>query len=326
MTQHLSPQDAERLLGGHAAGILTDEERGALFNAALEHQAVFDALMDEEALRELLADPAARTRLLAVLSEVPPAKPRPFWRGHPALLGLAASLLLALTASLVYLRNPDIRPKALPSVRPPETQPSEAQPMETSAQEPTKADAAPKPMAPPPSALRQRKTVPDTAPQLSGASAAPTPAQPAPPRPAKQEGAKEAPSPASREERKVEIEDRAKEVKGSLGGSVTANTAPAQTFQAAKKKAALPIWRIEGRSLTVQHPEGHWVGLLRRAPGAPVLLSGQLLAPGLTRIELGAEAGPWDLYVLPLPPEAPLHLTAEGPVAGFRVRIPDPGR
>lgn len=327
MTPSLNPQEAERLLGGHAAGILTEDERRTLFASALEHQAVFDALMDEEALRELLADPTARARLLEALSEQPAAQPRPFWRGHPALLGLAASLLLALTASLVYLRNPEIRPKALPQLQAPE-----AQPVEMSPQAPPKADAAPKPVVPPPAEQRLRKAVPDATQQFSAAPAAPPPAQPAPAPPAlteaaapaaKAEQAKETPAPASREERKAELEDRVKDVKGSLGGSVTANSTP---VQAAKKKAALPLWRLEGRSLTVQHPEGQWVGLLRRAPGAPVLLSGQLLAPGMTRIDLGAEPGPWDLYVLPFPPEAPLRLPAEGPIAGFRVRIPDPGR
>lgn len=322
MTAYLSPEEAERLLGGHAAGILTDEERSALFKAALEHQAVFDALMDEEALRELLADHAARTRLLAVLSETPAAKPRSFWRGHPALLGLAASLLLALTASLVYLRNPEIRPKALPQLQAPEAQPKATSPPAPA----PKADAAPKPVVTPPVGPRLRSGVPEAPSPAAAAPAAPAPppaavverSAPA----AMMEQAKEAP----REERKAEIKDQASDMKGGAGGSITANSAPAQIAKAAKKKVAQPIWRLEGRSLTVEHPEGQWVGLLRRGSGAPLLLSGQLLAPGLTRIDLGAEAGPWDLYVLPSPPEAPLRLPAEGPVVGYRVRIPDPGR
>lgn len=99
-------RDAEKLLGGYAMGILTETERRSLFEAALEHQEVFDALMDEEALRELLADPAARQRLLVVLSEAgPAAKVRPFWR-KPAVLGLAASLFLVVTTSLMLRRQP----------------------------------------------------------------------------------------------------------------------------------------------------------------------------------------------------------------------------
>ncbi|MBX5496974.1 MAG: hypothetical protein IRZ15_16685, partial [Bryobacteraceae bacterium] len=55
---------AEKLLGGYAAGNLTEEERALLFSAALENQQLFDALAEEEALREVLADPAVRRQLL----------------------------------------------------------------------------------------------------------------------------------------------------------------------------------------------------------------------------------------------------------------------
>lgn len=98
-------REAEKLLGGYAMGILTEAEQRVLFGAALERQEVFDALMDEEALRELLADPAARQHLLSILSEPDAAKVRPFWR-KPAVLGLAASLFLVVTTSLVLRRQP----------------------------------------------------------------------------------------------------------------------------------------------------------------------------------------------------------------------------
>jgi len=58
---------AERLLGGHAFGTLTDEERHELFTAALEDQELFDALADQEPLRELLADRVVRNELLDAL-------------------------------------------------------------------------------------------------------------------------------------------------------------------------------------------------------------------------------------------------------------------
>jgi hypothetical protein len=99
---------AEKLLGGYAAGILTDSEKRTLFAAALKQQDLFDALMDEEALRELLADPEARERLLAVLA--PPERPQrlvpTFWR-RPGVLGLVASLFALVTTSYVVLRHPD---------------------------------------------------------------------------------------------------------------------------------------------------------------------------------------------------------------------------
>jgi hypothetical protein len=99
---------AEKLLGGYAAGILTDSEKRTLFATALKQQDLFDALMDEEALRELLADPEARERLLAVLAQTERSqRPVPtFWR-RPAVLGLVASLFALVTTSYVVLRHPD---------------------------------------------------------------------------------------------------------------------------------------------------------------------------------------------------------------------------
>ena len=107
--------EAEKLLGGYAAGILTEAERTRLFQEALDHQDVFDALMDEEALRELLADPEARRELLDALApEAKPAPIRPLWRSQ-AWMGAAASLFLILTTTLVIKRVPPTQvPSALP--------------------------------------------------------------------------------------------------------------------------------------------------------------------------------------------------------------------
>lgn len=58
---------AERLLGGHAFGTLTDEERDELLAAALEDQDLFDTLADQGPLRELMADRAVRNELLEAL-------------------------------------------------------------------------------------------------------------------------------------------------------------------------------------------------------------------------------------------------------------------
>ncbi|HEX7552057.1 MAG TPA: hypothetical protein VF378_00765 [Geothrix sp.] len=99
-------REAEKLLGGYATGTLTEAERSRLFAAALEQQAIFEALLDEEALRELLADPAAKAQLLTALAA--PATPKivPFWR-RTGVLGAAASLIVAATAGLAYLRSPN---------------------------------------------------------------------------------------------------------------------------------------------------------------------------------------------------------------------------
>ncbi|MFZ1377588.1 MAG: hypothetical protein WAS25_13435, partial [Geothrix sp.] len=108
----MKQRDAERLLGGHATGTLTEAERAALFAAALEQQEVFDALMDEEALRELLADPVAKAQLLEALAPAAAPKIVPFWR-RTGVLGAAASLLVASLAGIAYLRSPGQAPPSL---------------------------------------------------------------------------------------------------------------------------------------------------------------------------------------------------------------------
>ncbi|MBI1752696.1 MAG: hypothetical protein HY014_04455 [Acidobacteria bacterium] len=128
----MKPAEAEKLLGGYAAGTLTETERQDLFAAAMDHQEVFDALADEEILRDLLADPVARAQLLAALN--PAADPRlaappkvvPFWR-RTGVLGAAASLLVAATAGLVYLRSPDKVPPPLASQQAPAPKAAETQ-------------------------------------------------------------------------------------------------------------------------------------------------------------------------------------------------------
>jgi hypothetical protein len=59
--------DVRNLLGGYATGILTEQERTRLYEAALEDPALFEALADEQALRNLLDDSAARAHVLAAI-------------------------------------------------------------------------------------------------------------------------------------------------------------------------------------------------------------------------------------------------------------------
>jgi len=56
-------KDLEKLLGGYATSTLTEQERKALFEAALDDQQLFNALADEEALKELLARNKIKTYL-----------------------------------------------------------------------------------------------------------------------------------------------------------------------------------------------------------------------------------------------------------------------
>ncbi|MBI4891549.1 MAG: hypothetical protein HY821_13065 [Acidobacteria bacterium] len=95
MSAPLPPERVRELLGGHAAGNLTAEEREALMSAALEDQALFDELMREEPLREALADPRTRAELLDAL---PAALPRvPWWKmswPYAALASAAAAIAI----------------------------------------------------------------------------------------------------------------------------------------------------------------------------------------------------------------------------------------
>ncbi|MBZ5678402.1 MAG: hypothetical protein LAP61_29560 [Acidobacteriia bacterium] len=70
----MTPEEARKLLGGYATGSLSEAERTALFQAALEDQELFDELAGEQVLKEVLDEPGARQRLIAVLE--PPRKHR----------------------------------------------------------------------------------------------------------------------------------------------------------------------------------------------------------------------------------------------------------
>jgi len=179
--------EAEKLLGGYATGTLTEVERQALFAAALDHQEIFDALADEEALRELLSDPQVKAQLLAALASAAPPKVVPLWR-RPGLMGAAAGLIVAATASLAYLRSPEKAPPPLaqeavppskakaaepPAPTPPGVQSSELSTSKRAPAEPLK-EAAPRhpavlpipPPPPPPSPMQHMTAAP-----VAGASA-----------------------------------------------------------------------------------------------------------------------------------------------------------
>ncbi len=100
-------EELDRLLGGYAAGTLTEEERSALFEAALADQALFDALAKEEPLRDALADPPTRARVLAALNEQPrPAFERmAAWLRKPQAWALAAGVTAAVVIGGVALRS-----------------------------------------------------------------------------------------------------------------------------------------------------------------------------------------------------------------------------
>lgn len=339
-------RDAERLLAGYAAGLLTEEERSRLFAAALRDQALFDALADEDALRELLEDPAARAKVLAALAEPAPVKVVPFYRRLPV-LGAAASLMIALTAGLAYWRSQGLerlpRSESLPA-------PVQAAPA---------APAAPKAETPVKPPEPQRKSRERTAPLADSRASAPgvrpleeaveeapkpLPAAPPPPPARVAAGAAADKAETWAPERRKEAKKAAKrevEPADPAGSQAAAlpqvnvlameAQAPAQAGASGPAKApAPPLWTLErledGRlRIRVRWKAGH-LYLLRRAAGSTAVLSGADDSHGpdglQQRIYL-APAGPaaLDLYLLPEPSPAPAGLPADGPLSGFRQRL-----
>src|ERR1039458_7309245 len=64
----MSREEIQKLLGGYATDTLSEAERRALFEAAIEDQELFDALAKEQALRDVLHDPSARKTLILALA------------------------------------------------------------------------------------------------------------------------------------------------------------------------------------------------------------------------------------------------------------------
>ena len=102
----MSREEAQKLLGGYATDTLSEAERHALFEAALEDQDLFDALAKEQPLREALQDPAARQQLLAALgSERPPFREKVrHWLRPRILLAFAGGMAALLGVVVVSMR------------------------------------------------------------------------------------------------------------------------------------------------------------------------------------------------------------------------------
>ena len=104
-------EDVRKLLGGYATGTLSEEEKQALYAAALSDDELFAALADEQALKDMLDDGAVRAQLLQATEN-----PRfsitgalREWFERPkskALAGTAAVLLVLIGVRAVYETKP----------------------------------------------------------------------------------------------------------------------------------------------------------------------------------------------------------------------------
>ncbi len=147
----MSKDEARKLLGGYATGSLTEAERTALFQAALEDQELFDDLAGEQVLKEVLDEPGARQRLITALE--PPSR-------HRAWLWVTAAATLAVAVvigTVVSQRTPPPEPpqqiaQVMKSPEPAAAPVTPPAPAPTTAPAPLKRKVAPapEPPAPPP--------------------------------------------------------------------------------------------------------------------------------------------------------------------------------
>lgn len=98
----MTGDEARKLLGGYATGSLTEAERRALLEAALENQDLFDQLAGEHMLKEVLDEPGARQRLMAALERRPQKDYSMWW----AWAGGAVTLAMVIGVAL-YTRTPE---------------------------------------------------------------------------------------------------------------------------------------------------------------------------------------------------------------------------
>jgi hypothetical protein len=113
----MTREEARKLIGGYAFNTLTEQEKEALFAAALEDQEIFDALQSDQALRDFLDDSASRAALRQALHS--PRKP---WYGSWWTWSAASVVLAAILLAILPQRHPAPRKEMAqltPNARPP---------------------------------------------------------------------------------------------------------------------------------------------------------------------------------------------------------------
>ena len=103
----MSREEIQKLLGGYATDTLSEAERRALFEAALEDQDLFDALAKEQALRDVLQDSATRQKLIEALGPArEPYSARVWhWLRQPVRLAMAGGIAALLIVGGLVLRQ-----------------------------------------------------------------------------------------------------------------------------------------------------------------------------------------------------------------------------
>ncbi|HEX4594962.1 MAG TPA: hypothetical protein VH157_11840 [Bryobacteraceae bacterium] len=130
----MTSDQARKLLGGYATNSLTEAERIALFEAALDDQELFDALQQEQALKELLADPESRNQVQQALVEKRASRGSEWsrWRVWGGLAGAvaAAVLIVAVIRSNTQPKYEVARVAPAQALQAPQSTPAIAAPAE----------------------------------------------------------------------------------------------------------------------------------------------------------------------------------------------------
>jgi hypothetical protein len=121
----MTNDEIRTLLAGYATNTLSETEREALFEAALEDQELFDALNKEQPLKELLADPISRAQVRQALEKPPRAA---WWsRGWTwtAAASAIAAAVLVVAVTRSHAPEPSQQYAVLPAAKPITGQPAD---------------------------------------------------------------------------------------------------------------------------------------------------------------------------------------------------------
>lgn len=176
----MTREELRGLIGGYATGTLSEAERKALFEAALDDQELFDELAREQALKEAIEEPGAKQRLLAAVATKPAS--RPWWKQTWSWAAIAAACVAVITG--IVLLRPHGELQQLARVQLPKAQLPQVQPQRSALPEPPPIEAPVRRPAPPAPAQQnaQRLTsAPEVeAPKQTTAEPAPVPLPQAP--------------------------------------------------------------------------------------------------------------------------------------------------
>jgi hypothetical protein len=170
----MTKDEIRQLLAGYATNTLTETERQALFEAALDDQELFDALHQEQALKDLLADPGSRAQIRQALEKPRSVRPRWWtWTAAASTVAAAGLIVAVIHTHTTETAGVAVTPSSPVAVQPAQNADSELKPIPQKA--PARASAAKQ-------ALRARPSVAmnDRKDELRS-TIAPAPQAPAPP-------------------------------------------------------------------------------------------------------------------------------------------------